>query len=260
MKQLTFILIGVLAVLVAGCGFKSTESPLNNELVIYTAQGANDGEILLGVKDKNGDVFVEPGNYTEITADETVIFCAMPDYKVLIYGLNGMNYGTFDSFVKQERNGSTYYLGTADETLSYYFPGKDFISSNASYPTAECVFIFVDNQWEAYAYNGDKLWTLPEGAMLINSQKDAVVAVPDKAPQKGCKIYDVRGKEVKKMTASKWKRFKKLLINPQTVGTLQIYQMPALEMVQLLHPLTRTLTKEEIHKAMHPGHVNVYYA
>ncbi len=260
MKQLSLLLIGLLAVLVTGCGFKSTETPINNNLISFTAPGETDDDVLLGVKNKKGTVLVAPADYISVTADEHLIFCTGKDGSTSLFGQYGTEYGTFESYDKLQNGDNSYYRCISGETTAYYFPGKELIRCQASQITSAALFVATDSIWEVYSYTGEKLWQLPEGAILLNSSRDITIAVPGKGKKATCKFYDVTGKEIKNLTATKWRKVKKLLKNPQTVENLQIYQMTTLELVQLLPDLARTPTEEEIFNAMHHKNLMLYYA
>lgn len=261
MKQISFFLIGLLAVLVAGCGFKSTETPINNNLLSFTAPDEASDGVLLGVKDKEGTVIVTPAAYNAITADENLIICMSTDHQYCVFGFDGTAYGVFESFEQITSNGSEYYRGISGELTSFYFPGKGIVNCTAVQITSQALFVLADNVWQVYAPTGDKLWDLPEGAILINGAKDIVIAVPEKGKKGGCKFYDIRGKVVKQLNAYKWRKFQKQLVNMQVVENLKIYQVAPLELQKLLPELSSNApTDKNIFQMIYKDQVQQHFA
>lgn len=260
MKHFAFFLIGLLAVLATGCGFKSTETPLNKNLTCYTALGKADDDTLRGVKNNQGEILVEPADYTSITVDEHFIFCARANGQVNIFGLDGTPCGVFDVFERLKNEDNDYYHGQFGETTTYYFPGKAFISCKESHITKEALFIATDSIWTTYSFTGEKLWELPPNAMLLKGPLDLTIAVPGKGKKPTCKFYNVKGEVVNLFSASMWKKFQKQLTDQQNIGTLQIYQVKTLELVQNIPNFSRTPTKEEIYNMIHSPNLCNYYA
>ncbi len=241
MKKVSVLFVGALALLATSCGYTSVEEPLTGNLVTYTAEGAKDGEILLGVKDKSGKedkTIIPAGAYAVITADENYITCTRNDAAYDVYTLTGepIEPKAFTAFSKQEIDGSVYYAGTAGENIYYMFPGKPIVTSTMSYLTPKNLFIQNAACWDVYAFDGAKVWNFPVTSTIIKSARteEYVIAVPVvKKKVTTYKLYTAGGKELKTLNAYQWKKFQKQLKNPQKLGITEIYELETIKIEKL---------------------------
>lgn len=240
MKQISVLLVGVLAMLATSCGFKSEEKPLTDNLITYTAEGNKEGEIFLGVKakDQKDKPVIVAANYTEITADENVIICAKPDGTLDVYTLNGNPVGNklYNSFIREQSKGKVYYTGfDAKKSKFVYFPDKNFIRRGAYFVCPEHIFIEGKDEWDVYTFDGSKVWSFKNDALVIKDLREGevVVAILNKTANKkkvtGATIYSTSCEELKKLNAVKWKLYKKKLSTVSMISTLQVYLVESLD-------------------------------
>ena len=220
-------MVCALVFLAASCGFKSTETPLHGNLVSFTAEGENKEDVLIGVKEKSADgkadrVLVTPSRYTEITSDGNVIICKVADMKLEVYRASDgdpIGNGIFELFTKIPSGNA--YIGTKYKTITYHFPGigadgKTVVTKNRLEGLKN---LFVKNgaAWEVLDYDGNLIWQAPSVIWLIKDAKAPAetfyIAVPGEKKNSGCTIYDISGKQLKKLTATRWNRAEKKLKN-----------------------------------------------
>lgn len=241
MKKFNVLLVGALAMLATSCGYKSEEKPLEGSLVTYTAEGAKDGEILLGVKDKSGKkdkTIIPADSYASITVDDTYFICTRNDASFAVFTRAGepTEPKTFSTFAKQDIDGNTFYAGTAGENIYYFFPGKPAVSSTLSYMTAKNLLIQNATNWDIYTFDGTLVWSFPDEAILIKSARseEYVVVVPEiKKKVTTYKVYDMTGKELKKLNVYQWKKFKKQLKDQQKLGATDLYELETIKIEKL---------------------------
>ncbi|MCM1323852.1 MAG: hypothetical protein NC218_06795 [Acetobacter sp.] len=241
MKKCSILLVGALAMLVASCGFKSEEKPLTGNLVTYTAEGTKKGEVLLGVKDKTGKKdkeIIPAAAYTSITADNNCITCARPDAATDVYTLTGEPVGpkTYATFEQQTNADNIYYVGKAEETTYYFFPGQPLVSSTLSYMTAKNLFVEKENLWQIYTFDGKMSWVFPTDALILKSKRteEAIVVIPKvKGKVTTGTVYTSTGKELKKLNAVKYRKLVKKLKEPTKIGSMNLYEVESLEVDKL---------------------------
>ena len=236
MKNVLFgLMISLVAIIVTSCGFKSEETSLYGNLVSFTAPGENKEDVLLGVKDKASDrVIITPAYYEEITADANLIICRVSGTKLEVYRHDGepLGKGTFDTFTKMPQGNM--YLGTNYSTNTYYFPAEDYIICTESYLTGlKQLFLRIDSgEWEIRDYEGKLIWKTPKLGenkkyWVIKDIKAAgetfYVAVSKSKGTPACVLYDLTGKEVKKLNASKWRFTQKKLQNSKDLDANTTY-------------------------------------
>ena len=236
MKKLLFgLMVSLVAIIMTSCGFKSEESTLYGNLVSFTAPGENKEDVLLGVKDKAADrVIVTPAYYQSITADANVIICRVSDTKLEVYLHDGepLGNGKFDTFTKMPQGNM--YLGTNYATNTYYFPTQDYIVSTNAYLTGlKQIFLWIESgEWDIRNYDGTEVWKTPKLAeneqyWIIKDTKAPTemfyIAISKKKGYPACTLYDMTGKEVKKLNSSKWRMTEKKLKNTKDLGGKATY-------------------------------------
>ncbi len=228
MKQFSIILAVMLAMLVSACGgFKSAETPINGTLTAFTAEGKASGDTLIGVKNIQGDIVIEPGDYTSIDADENLIFCNRPNGTVTVCRYDGTDYGTYDTFTRSASENNVFYIAVSGEITTYCFVDAAQIACRRSYLGKNNFFAETDSVWNVYDYTGNKVWSLPQSAMVIESVQtgELIIAVPEKGKHPKCALYTTEGKKIQTLSASRWRNFKKQFSQPSEVGTLRIYRV-----------------------------------
>ncbi len=229
-KLLSQAMVCALVFLATSCGFKSTETPLHGNLVTFTAIGENKDDILIGVKEKSTDgiadrVLITPAHYQEITSDGDVIICKVADMKLEVYHVsngNPIGSGKFELFTKIPSRKA--YIGTKYKTVTYYFPenGKTIVTQNRL-ESLKNLFVKNGDVWEVLDYDGNLIWQAPALIWLIKDSKASVetfyIAIPGEKKNSGCTIYDINGKQLKKLTASRWSRAQKNLKNIKPFGS-----------------------------------------
>lgn len=247
MKKCSILLVGALAVLAASCGYKSEEKPLTGTLVTYTAEGAKKGEILLGVKDKSGKKdkeIIPAAAYTNITADNNYITCARPDAATDVYTLTGEAVGpkTFSTFEQQTNGDNVYYVGNAEETTYYLFPGEPLVSCKQSYMTAKNIFVEdsiaekSSKLWKVYSFKGEMNWVFPAASTVLKNKggEEILIVVPEgKGKKTTAKVYDTTGKELKKLNMFKYRKLQQRLKEPTKIGSLNLYEVEKLDVNKL---------------------------
>lgn len=226
MKKLLFgLMVSLVAIIVTSCGFKSQETPLYGNLVSFTAPGENKEDVLLGVKDKAADrVIVTPAYYEDIVADANLVICRVSGTKVEVYRHDGepLGEGTYDTFTRMPQGNM--YLGTNYATNTYYFPAQKTLINTETYLTGlKQIFLRVHSgEWEIRDYEGKLIWKTPKLAdnekyWLIKDTKAPgetfYFAISKNKGTPACVLYDLTGKEVKKLNASKWRITQKKFLN-----------------------------------------------
>lgn len=236
MKQSSILLAGVLILLASGCGgFNSDETPLNGNLVAFTARAKTSGDTLTGVKTIKGAVIVKPESYVSVAADENLIFCKKPNGRVNVCRHDGTVCGSYDTFTRKAVDDNVFYLGLCGDVTSYYFPMADPVETRQSYMARQHVFIEKDNAWQVYDYAGKKLWEMPEGALVVESiQTDAlIIAVPEKGRHPRCHLYTPEGEKFQTLSRTRWESLQKQLSLPMEIGTLRFHRVILPKFVEL---------------------------
>ncbi len=220
-KLLLGLMMSLVAIIVTSCGFKSEETPLYGNLVSFTAPGENKEEVLLGVKDKAIDkVIVTPAYYEDIIADENLIICRVNGTKIEVYRHNGtpLSQEPFDTFTRMPQG--NIYLGTNYIFNTYYFPAQNVLIVTDTYVVGlKQIFLRISSgEWEVRDYDGNLLWKTPK---LAENEKYWLIK-DTKAPMESfyfaisttdkCTLYDLTGKEVKKLNAVQWRKTEKNFI------------------------------------------------
>ena len=226
-KLFSGVLVCVCAFLATGCGFQSEETNLTGNLVTFTAEGENKDDILIGVKEKSADglsdrVIVTPARYQNITADANVVICRVSDFKLEAYRAKDgdpIGRGIFDTFTKIPTGNS--YIGTKYKTLTYYFPAQGIdgktVQTKVRYEGLKNLFLQNGANWEVLDYDGNLIWQAPAAIWLIKDSKAVAetfyITVPEAKKNGGCVLYEMTGKQLKKITANRWRIVKKQLKN-----------------------------------------------
>lgn len=229
MKKLVFMTMGLVALIVASCGYKSEIKPLTDQLVTFTVKN-DEGKILTGVQNELTDkTIVMPNQYTEISADENTISCADANHQVTAFTINGEHIGIFDMFTHWTEDGD-YYLGTNYNNYCYYFPQqKMLIRASASYNTPQYLFIKSEDGWEYRDHYGAIKGKMPNACALIKrkdkKQQDELLFVMKDEKRGGYFVYRLlEDKALAKLSATAWTSKQKILQQVQVAGDITIYE------------------------------------
>lgn len=242
MKKI-FLFVGMVALLATSCNsFKSEEKPLTDDLVTYTAEGNEKGEVFLGVKEKGseGTPLIAADNYTKIIADEYIITCFKADDNRDVYTLKGTPIGekTYKFLVKVDVDNNVYYKCiTPDDKCVVYFPYKETINCDDAYISGKKVYLAGNDGWDVYNNDGTKIWSFKNDAVVIKnlSTDELIIAVPSVGPKKivTATLYSPDGKQLKKLNANRWKVFQKKLNQPDSCGLMKFYELKTVNLKKL---------------------------
>lgn len=124
------------AIAMCGCNsFKSEESPLGN-FIKYTAQGDVKNEVLVGLKDQNGNILIEPTKeINPYNGLENFIYSKDKKDRMVVYRMNKEDLTTYTVVEKQTEKGfvvikgsdGTYIIRTKGGKTSLLGPVKDYV-------------------------------------------------------------------------------------------------------------------------------------
>lgn len=209
--------------------FKSEVRPLKDEYATFTAQDANTGKILIGIKTINYDkVIIPAGNYTDFDVDDGLII-AKAEEGISVFNNNGNNL-----FQKQlssfEKIDAGLYILTDKNGKFLHFKDSCKTINIKNYCIREkYLLIETDTNWQVYQLNGAEGFKFPQNSVFIHSlspviKDEYVIAIPkkDKKGNQNHEIYTIDGQKKIFYTQWRWKKLEKNFKNIQKIGSLTV--------------------------------------
>lgn len=211
--------------------FESKETPLTTDLVSFTALDETKQDTLIGVKDcKTGTVIIAPQKLDSIQADAYVILTKTAK-KLKAYRFNGKQIGQteFSTFeqVYPYNEKTPICIGHAQDYAVFYFPTtKEEVCGTKYYLGLKHIFIqetLEDGHcWSFRKTTGKQTWRLlvEENFYLIKdiSSKKETFYIGVLQKNNSVILYDINGKELKNISASRWKRAQRLMQHNTQIG------------------------------------------
>lgn len=198
MKKFMYLIVAVImATIAASCNYKSVETPLNNELISFTAK-TDDGNIVYGVKTKDGKEII-PARYNSISMLGDNILAIDNDGQWL-YTLSGRLVLDAPCFDISEKQGD-YILSTR---LFYYRYVPRSYDTFYLFQQDDLECIVYDKSYNILVFGGRIIYLFSEKDkqfyfIALNGEK-RTIAYDDK----GNKLFELDREKVYALPAPEW--------------------------------------------------------